>query len=66
METPEVIVWLVVFLALYFVPSGMAVLRDHHNISAIFVLNLFLGWLIIGWIVALVWAFTNPRNPPNQ
>ena len=27
------------------------------NGCAIFILNLFLGWTIIGWIIALVWAF---------
>jgi hypothetical protein len=27
-----------------------------HNAGAIFALNLLLGWTLVGWVVALVWA----------
>ena len=43
---------------LYFVPSIIALLRRHHNLIPIIILNAFLGWTIIGWIVALIWSFT--------
>lgn len=42
----------------YFLPAFIAGMRGHQNAAAIFVLNLFLGWTFIGWVVALVWAFT--------
>lgn len=42
----------------YFIPSFVADHRDHHNEKAIFVLNLFLGWTGLGWVLSLVWAFT--------
>jgi len=29
------------------------------NMDAILILNLFLGWTFLGWVIALVWAFTN-------
>ena len=29
---------------------------------AIFVLNLFLGWTLLGWVGALVWAATAVRH----
>jgi hypothetical protein len=29
--------------------------------SAITVLNIFLGWTLLGWIAALAWAFTAKR-----
>ncbi len=48
-------------LALYFLPGIIGSARTHHNRLAIWVLNLFLGWTAIGWIVALVWAFTAVR-----
>jgi Superinfection immunity protein len=38
----------------YFIPSFVGFKK--RNFSAIFVLNLFLGWTFIGWIVALIWA----------
>lgn len=40
----------------YFLPSIIALARSKRNIVAIFLLNLFLGWTFVGWVVALVWA----------
>jgi hypothetical protein len=38
--------------------------RGHHNHIAILAFNLLLGWLVIGWILALVWSLTevSPRQ----
>ena len=47
------------FLAVYFLPTIVAVARGHHNAFAIFLLNLLLGWTGLAWILALVWAATN-------
>jgi hypothetical protein len=44
---------------LYFLPSLIALIRGKRDTLAIFLLNLFLGWSVIGWIVALVWAAKN-------
>jgi len=44
---------------MYFLPSIIALMRSKQDIFAIFLLNLFLGWSVVGWIVALVWAFKN-------
>ena len=41
---------------MYFLPSIIALARSKRDLLAIFFLNLFLGWSVIGWIVALVWA----------
>jgi hypothetical protein len=41
---------------LYFLPSILG--WNKKNITAIFVLNLLLGWTFIGWVVALVWSLT--------
>lgn len=43
-------------IALYFLPLIVAWLRGHHNKASIFLLNLFIGWTVIGWIVALIWS----------
>jgi hypothetical protein len=42
--------------ALYFLPTIVG--RYKRNSRAIFVLNLFLGWTLLGWVAALVWAMT--------
>jgi Superinfection immunity protein len=49
---------LIVGFIIYFMPTGIALLRSHPNAAAIMVVNLLLGWLCIGWIVALVWSLT--------
>jgi cytochrome c biogenesis protein CcdA len=46
-------------LALYFIPTIVAARRQHKNGRAIMVLNIFTGWTFIGWVAALVWAFTD-------
>jgi hypothetical protein len=43
-------------LVMYFLPSIIALARSKRDLLAIFLLNFFLGWSIIGWIVALIWA----------
>jgi hypothetical protein len=55
-------------VGLYFFPAIVAACRHHWNQNAIFMLNLFLGWTFIGWVVALVWACTNDRTakPPSR
>jgi hypothetical protein len=44
---------------MYFLPSIIALARSKRDTLAIFLLNFFLGWSVIGWIVALVWAVKN-------
>jgi hypothetical protein len=41
---------------MYFLPSIIALARSKRDLTAIFLLNFFLGWTMIGWVVALVWA----------
>src|SRR5260370_6868323 len=50
------------FLIPYLLPSFVAAARGHRNGQAILLLNLFLGWTVLGWIVALVWAARIPSN----
>jgi hypothetical protein len=44
--------------AIYFLPSIIALARHHHNAFAIFLLNLLLGWTVLGWVGSLVWSVT--------
>jgi hypothetical protein len=41
---------------MYFLPSIVAIARSKRDIAGIILLNFFLGWTMIGWVVALVWA----------
>lgn len=46
-------------LILYFIPSFVAEDRKHKNRGAIGLLNFFIGWTFIGWVICLVWASSN-------
>jgi len=46
-------------VGIYFLPSLVAVARHTHNTTGIFLLNLFLGWTGIGWIIAFVMALVS-------
>lgn len=41
---------------LYFLPTIIAFARNKRDTTAILLLNFFLGWTAIGWVIALVWA----------
>ena len=50
--------WLIAFLpflAVYFLPTIVAFVRGHQNRVAICVINLFLGFTFVGWIVCMIW-----------
>lgn len=56
------LVFLVFALALYMLPTIIANNRKHPNVGAIAAINIFLGWSLIGWVAALVWAIKNPES----
>ncbi len=58
------LVSMVAMIVLYFLPGIIAIRRKHHNDTAILVLNLLLGWTVLGWIAALIWSLTSP--PPKS
>lgn len=47
---------LIIVVLLYFVPSIVAASRKVSNAGSVFVINLLLGWTMIGWVVALAMA----------
>jgi uncharacterized sodium:solute symporter family permease YidK len=51
-------IFLTLLAVLYFLPTMVAANRGH-GIALILVLNLFLGWTVIGWFVLLVWALVS-------
>ena len=45
----------------YFLPAAIAFYRKRANTGAILALNLFLGWSLIGWVIALVCALKDEQ-----
>ncbi|MFY0131235.1 superinfection immunity protein [Klebsiella aerogenes] len=54
------IIVLIFAIIIYVLPGVIASSREHKNATAIWVLNIVLGWSFLGWIAALIWSFTNP------
>ena len=48
---------------LYFLPWMLASERHSRHELAIFWLTFFLGWTVIGWVIALVWACMDDGRP---
>ena len=56
MEAIGGILVLLIAVGIYFLPSIIG--YNKKNANAICMLNLLLGWTLIGWVVALIWAMT--------
>lgn len=52
-------------LAAYLLPTWIAGMRHHHQTGAIAVINIFLGWLVIGWVVAPAMALSAKQKHPG-
>jgi len=46
----------------YFLPTLIAGASGHPHLWAIAACNLLLGWMFIGWVIALIWSLTHPRD----
>jgi hypothetical protein len=55
-----------IVLLVYFVPWLVGSNRHHRQKLAISMLNLFGGWTLIGWVVALVWACTSDVDEGSE
>lgn len=54
MRVAQGLVFTVVIFVIYFIPAIVG--WNKRNSSSIAALDLFLGWTLIGWVVALCWA----------
>jgi hypothetical protein len=52
LATPAV---LIAGFLVYFAPTIAAGQRGHLSANAIFIVNLFFGWTLLGWLIALIW-----------
>lgn len=46
---------------LYLLPSIEAYRRDRSNAQSIALVNVLLGWTLLGWVAALVWALQDGK-----
>ena len=55
-------VGVIVGILIYFLPTIVGFKKHKLNKISIFLLNLFLGWSLVGWVIALVWATKHEQN----
>jgi Superinfection immunity protein len=60
-DPTEGFVLLALCFIVYFLPTAIGLKKRSSN--AIFALNLLLGWTLLGWVIALVWALS--ADPPE-
>ena len=57
--------WILSFtfgVVVYLLPTIVAALRRKQAMTPILVLNILGGWSVIGWIIALAWAFAPEKQ----
>jgi hypothetical protein len=56
----------IALIALYFLPAMIAVSRRAKRKAGIIILNVSLGWTVLGWIGALIWAVSDNTLPQES
>lgn len=59
-----ILIWILAACA-YLLPTAIALLRGHPSTGGIFIINLFLGWTFLAWIIALAWSMSSKGNNVN-
>ncbi len=50
-------------LLIYFAPAIVACKRGVSGSGIIFVLNVLIGWTVLGWMAMLIWAVAGDAHP---
>lgn len=53
-----------VLFVFYWLPTIIAIARHTHSALGVAALNFFLGWTVVGWVMALLWALA--ASPARQ
>ena len=54
----------IALISCYFMPTFVALLCDKHEAGSVALVNFFLGWTVIGWLLAFVWAASGKTRSP--
>jgi len=56
----ETVIFYLALLGLYLLPTYEASRRKHRSFLPIALIDILLGWTVVGWIAAYVWALRMP------
>jgi hypothetical protein len=51
----SIVMW-IFMAAIYFMPTIIAIARKRSNMVLVLLINAFLGWTLVGWVIALILA----------
>ncbi len=57
-----VLIAMIFIVFVYFYPTYVAWSRCHKNLKSLSLLNIFFGWTLIGWVLALIWAYLTEQQ----
>jgi hypothetical protein len=63
-DSPAIVIFLLLAVSLYFLPTIIAISRGHPNTAPIVVINILLGWSLLGWAASLAWSVSHIK--PTQ
>jgi len=49
-------------ISIYLLPTGIAMLRRVRNAGSIAVVNVLLGWTLVGFVVAFAWSVRSQES----
>jgi len=55
---PGSIFAIILGILMYFIPTGVAMVRKHKSVLAIMAMNILLGWTVLCWLWAFIWSLT--------
>lgn len=59
-STSDTVIFYLALLGLYLLPTYEASRRKHPRLVPIALIDVLLGWTVVGWIAAYVWALRMP------
>lgn len=63
MDSASVIFILIgISIVVYLVPSMIAMARKSQRMGGVIVLNIFLGWTLLGWVGSFIWAVIDKKK----
>lgn len=62
----EGLILVLILIGLYFLPGIVASARGAKNAAPVWVIDIFLGWSLIGWVVALAMAFGQTKEEAER
>ena len=60
-DAESILFFALLILGLYFLPSILA--WNKGDFGSVLAINFFLGWTLVGWVIALAWALKSEPKP---